>query len=276
MTKNLSIKLGCDPELFMMDRGGIVRSAIGRIGGSKYAPMPLVALGDGFAVQEDNVAMEFNIPPAANAKEFVDYIGKTIEHLTEGIKKQYDFDICPLSAARFGDEELDNPAAKVFGCDPDFNAWTGRRNPRPRAADKNLRSCGGHIHVGYLDDPQFKDEKWHHPEVDRAMARAMDLFLGVPSVMMDNGDLRKQLYGKAGAYRQKSYGVEYRTLSNFWVLKPRLIQWAWENTERAVKAVVEQFPVEEDKDLILEAINANEKDIAQHLCNKYKLDVIHV
>jgi len=59
----------------------------------------------------------------------------------------------------------------------------------------------------------------------------MDLYLGVPSVLMDKGELRKQLYGKAGAYRMKPYGVEYRTLSNFWIFSDTTIGWVWDNTD---------------------------------------------
>ena len=106
--------------------------------------------------------------------------------------------------------ELEHPNAQTFGCDPDFNAWTGRKNPRPKATDKNLRSCGGHVHIGYLEG-KYKDL------APRSIIKACDLYMGIPAVFMDNGTLRKQLYGKAGAYRQKGYGVEYRSLSNFWI-----------------------------------------------------------
>ncbi|MFN7883528.1 MAG: putative amidoligase domain-containing protein [bacterium] len=261
----MQLKLGCDPEVFMVDLQGNLRSAIGRIGGTKTSPQPL-PLGDGYAVQEDNVAMEFNIPPASNAKEYVEYIGKTLSFLKEGIQSMYQYDISKLSAASWPEEELQTPQAQMFGCDPDFNAWTGDKNPRPKAEDTNLRSCGGHVHVGF--DKSIVDTK--------ALIKCMDLYHGVPSVLMDEGELRKQLYGKRGAYREKPFGAEYRVLSNFWIFNPATIEWVWRNAERAVAAVEAQFPINELDDQILQAIDNNDKAMAEQLVKDFKLEVVHV
>lgn len=261
----MKIKLGCDPEVFMADLQGNLKSAVGLIGGSKERPMEL-PIGQGYCVQEDNVAMEFNIPPATNAGEYIESIQKTLQFLSSGIKDMYGFQIVPISAASWPKEELMSPAALTFGCDPDYNAWTGEKNPRPKADDPSLRSCGGHIHVGYEKD-----------SLDgKRLIRMMDAFLGVPSVLMDPDERRKLLYGKRGAYRDKPYGVEYRTLSNFWIFKPPLIDWVWRNTERAVAAVEAQFPIEEYDDEILQAIDNNNKAVAGQLVNKLNLEVIHV
>ncbi len=111
----------------------------------------------------------------------------------------------------------------------------------------------------------------------KQLIKAMDLFLGVPSVIMDSGELRKTLYGKAGAYRDKpAYGVEYRTLSNFWVNDDRLIKWVWDNTEKAVQAVESQFALDDYKDSILDAINNNNREAAIHLINTVNLEVLNV
>ena len=107
-------------------------------------------------------------------------------------------------------------------------------------------------------------------ENTNAVIKAMDLFLGVPSVLMDNGIDRKKLYGKAGAFRSKPYGVEYRTLSNFWIFKPELIDWVWRNCERALGnlgAAAQASHVEE-------CINNNDAKLAQALINEYNLEVI--
>jgi hypothetical protein len=262
----MQFKLGCDPELFLQNATGKLMASCGLIGGSKAVPLPLPFLGEGYAVQEDNVAIEFNIPPASNAAEFQESIKKTLAHLVERVKSEYDFSLSTLSAASFSKDQLENPAAREFGCDPDYNAWTMRRNPKPKAEDDTLRSCGGHVHVGY--DKKRMDEVM--------LIRAMDLFLGVPSVLMDKGELRKQLYGKAGAFRNKNYGVEYRTLSNFWVPNERLTKWVWDNTEKAVTAVEARFAVDDYKDSILDAIDNNNKEAAAYLVKQCNLEVVHV
>lgn len=259
-------KLGCDPELFLADVTGKLRASCGLIGGSKEAPQPLTDLGEGYAVQEDNVAIEFNIPPASNAREFVNSVARTMKFLSDGVHNGLGFHIVNLSAASFPKDELVSPAALVFGCDPDFNAWTGKRNPKPKADDETLRSAGGHVHVGF--DKNKLDGK--------QLIKNMDFHMGVASVLMDKGEKRKLLYGKRGAYREKDYGFEYRTLSNFWTFDPRLTQWVWDCTERAVEATVAGFAVDEYDEAILDAIDNNNKEVASYLVDKFKLEVVHV
>lgn len=263
----MNLKLGCDPEIFLQDIDGKLRASCGLIGGTKEAPMPLDALGLGYAVQEDNVAIEFNIPPAESAKQFQESIARTLEFLTNSIDGMYGLKLVNMSAASFPKDQLEHPAARVFGCDPDFNAWTGRRNPKPKAEDETLRSCGGHVHVGGYDKSKLDT---------RQIIKTMDAYLGVPSVLMDKGEMRKQLYGKRGAYRDKPYGCEYRTLSNFWIFDPALVDWVFRNTQRSVMAVDSQFVVDEYGDAILDAIDNNNKEAANWLVQELNLEVLHV
>lgn len=263
---SMKFTLGCDPEVFLQDLHGAFKSSVGLIGGSKAHPMPL-PIGNGFSVQEDNVAMEFNIPPAASVEEYIKHIQSTLQFLTDGVKSSYGFTISSDSATSFPIEELQTPAAQTFGCDPDYNAWTGQKNPRPQVEDNTLRSCGGHIHVG-VDKSQVNIVN---------LIRAMDLYHGVPSVLMDKkGMKRRPLYGKRGAYREKPYGVEYRTLSNFWIFNPQYIDWVWRNTDRALSAVESQFPVEEYDEAILNAIDNNDIEAAEYLVKHLNLEVVNV
>jgi hypothetical protein len=99
----------------------------------------------------------------------------------------------------------------------------------------------------------------------------MDLYLGVPSVLMDQGEQRKKMYGAAGAHRVKSYGVEYRTLSNFWIFEEKLIRWAWDNTARSVASELDLDSISKD---ILRAINKNDKKVARDLVDAFNLEVV--
>lgn len=261
----MKFKLGCDPEIFLQDAAGALIASCDRIGGSKEFPRPL-PIGDGFAVQEDNVAIEFNTPPAEDANEFSNNISKTIEYLS-GLIGEQGLRFNHSSAQYFPDEQLWHPMASVFGCDPDFNAWlNGARNPAPKADDHRLRSAGGHVHVGIQVNKRA--------EVI-SIVQLMDLMLGVPSTLQDQGALRKKLYGKAGAFRFKPYGLEYRTLSNYWVFDDTYRQWVWRATERAIQAHEDKMLFLDDKDHILEAINNDNKDAARWLVDKYNLDVVH-
>lgn len=252
--------IGADPEIFVGDAQG-VRSIIGKIGGTKRRPLPL-PLGDGFAVQEDNVALEFNIPACASRAAFIKAIADATGFLEQIMQDNHGLKFDKRSAVSFPDSEFYDPAAFQFGCEPDYNAWTKERNPRPASPDKNLRSCGGHIHIG------FKGLDPHE------VIKACDLFHGVPSVLMDKGELRKQLYGKAGAFRNTRYGVEYRTLSNYWVFEERLCGWAYDNVERALAAVAGGMCFVDDRTAILAAIDGNDKAAAAMLVAKHGLEVV--
>src|SRR5690606_5853835 len=90
------------------------------------------------------------------------------------------------------------------------------------------RTCGGHIHIGY-DSPDFI--------VSEDIVHAMDTVLGLESINLDKDDRRREMYGKAGCFRVKDYGVEYRTLSNFWLQSDELKKWAYNKTLEAIEMV---------------------------------------
>lgn len=257
------VSIGCDPELFLQDADGNIRSAIGKFGGTKEKPEPLKPLGEGFAVQEDNILVEFNIPPAKDPTEFLAHVDKTVKLLSLRAAKM-GLSFANGSAYSVSPKELDHPKAKVFGCDPDFNAYTGAPNPKPRADDPNLRSAGGHIAFGF-SEPLDDNGK-------RFAVAMMDMVLGLPSLLVDEGEKRKQLYGKAGAYRPKPFGVEYRTLSNFWLFKPKIIQALLTDFNRSITyhdAQVMAQGVRSLKhpfwDACRIAINTNNKDFAKDI-----------
>lgn len=240
-------KIGCDPEMFLVDSNNKFKSVIGLLGADKWHPRKLSEVGH--AVLEDNVAVEFNIPPCSTFEDFKREIQFTMQEVKKLLPQDLMFN--QDSAVSFPNEELQTEAAWVFGCEPDFNAWLMAENPKPEAEDKNLRSCGGHIHIG-SDIAIAKPVE---------VVRACDLFLGVPSVVMDKGVLRRKLYGGAGAFRFKDYGVEYRTLSNFWIFKDSLIKWAYEGTQRALEFVDSGKEIPDaHADLIQDCINNNNNE----------------
>jgi len=250
---------GCDPELFLKNtKTGQLISSIGLIGGSKDFPMPI---GNGCAVQEDNVAVEFNIPPCNNAKDFIDSINFNKAYLKRKAES-LGLELLIQPSAVFDDEQLATPAAKVFGCDPDFNAWKdGAINPRPKCKNKNLRSAGGHIHIAVPDGVDIIE-----------VVKAMDLFVGCQMLEFDHDEDRRLLYGKAGAYRKKSYGVEYRTASNAWIETDERMQWAWDQTDKAVDFVVNGGVItEEQGKLIQKCINESDADALAQLKMEFGL-----
>lgn len=257
------MRLGCDPEIFLKDRNGKHISAIGYIKAGKDNPLQIPDMPKGFTLQEDNVALEYGIPPASSADEFVAHIEAVMKKSREWFPKGLSFS--KLSCTVFTEDQMQHPLAHIFGCDPDYCAWTGKVNGSPRPPHEFMRSAGGHVHVETDQDPLWVGQK-------------MDLFLGVGSVLMDKGEERKKMYGKAGAIRKKPYGVEYRTLSNFWIapggtkkLRERLCRWVWNQTAEALAFTGD---LSEDGEFIQRAINTNDKDLAKAICEHYNLKVI--
>jgi hypothetical protein len=260
---NLRFTLGCDPEIFCLNDKEEYKSAIDTFGGTKELPRRLDVLGDGFAVQEDNVALEFNIPPSSTSDEFNKNINAVVNYLATIAKDAFNLHFSKESGVYFPVEELMDPRALEFGCDPDYNGWTGKKNPRPEGASPRLRSAGGHVHVGLEQKLSMKDKM--------RIVRLMDLHLGIPSVLLDNGIIRKELYGKAGAMRFKPYGLEYRTLSNFWVFSDSLNKWVWDSTERALDDFQKGRDVLDKEALITSTINDNNTRVAAEMVSEYGL-----
>jgi hypothetical protein len=262
-----SITAGADPEFFLRS-GKVFIPSTKIIGGTKKSPIPIPGLPDGFSMQEDNIMGEFNIPPCKDAKTFSHSIGIALKSISELIPSNTEIVIQP--SAVFKPKFTKTRAAKVFGCDPDINAWTESPNRFMPAEDPNLRCCGGHIHVGLPNELMGYTSR-------HDVIRAMDVFLGLPSIIMDKDTKRREMYGKAGSFRQKSYGVEYRTLSNFWIQTEALREWAFESTQVAVDSSTEPAFMEsilKNKDAIIEAINFQDVNAATDLCNHYNVTVL--
>lgn len=262
MTKRIPL-IGSDPEMFVA-RNGQPSSAIGLIGGSKNEPRR-VNLG---ALQEDNVLLEFNIDPASNLEEFQRNIKAVLEQGRDSIR-QYELDVQrKLSSHVYPLETLRSfgKPAFVFGCEPDFNAWTFQPNVMPKDVDPGLRTAGGHLHIGYghLEEVTV--------ETSEAIAQMCDFVLGLPSLLMDTDDMRRALYGKAGAIRYKSYGVEYRTLSNFWIWEDETLAWAYEGAVRAYtdRHLLDAYCDVISGDEVQRIINTNDKDGARQALEALK------
>lgn len=206
-------------------------SAHGMIKGDKKNPFPV----KNGAVQVDGMALEFNIDPASTSQEFVQNIRSVMAQLSE-LVPGYDLIATPI--AEFGAEYINSqpPAALELGCEPDFNAWEdGRANPRPNG-NLDFRTGAGHVHVGWL---KGADINMAHLDACVALTKQLDYYLGIPSLLYDKDNKRRTMYGAAGAFRPKSYGVEYRVLSNAWLKDDRLIEWVHNNTILAVNRYLE-------------------------------------
>ena len=106
--------------------------------------------------------------------------------------------------------------------------------------------------------------------------KTMDLFVGIPSVIQEPENDRKKLYGKAGAFRFKEYGVEYRTVSNYYLENEKLTKWVFGATIKALDFVNDERmdEIEAVAEIIQEAINNNDKVLAGNLINQFNLELV--
>ena len=218
-----NVTIGSDVEFFVSNGKDIV-SAEGLIRGTKSEPHRYDPDNAFFATQLDNVLAEGNIPPAKTADEFITYLNSlrgTIDSMLPAGHSTV------AKAAHVMDKKFMTEHAKVFGCDPSQNAWTFETvfpQPDPKST---LRSAGFHIHIGY-NKPNLKNN------ID--LIRAMDLLIGVPGILMEPAsDRRKVGYGQSGNFRPQNHGVEYRTLSSYFVSSPEIIRWCFDTTMAAVE-----------------------------------------
>lgn len=246
------VLVGSDPELFV-GRDGQVLTAIGTIGGTKNEPRP-VPLG---ALQEDNVLLEYNIEPAADFDSFKRNILSVLEEGRKELAK-FNLDVIRGLSSHIYEEQIlheAGEAAWVFGCEPDYNGWTRDMNTMPRDVHPCLRTAGGHLHIGFGHLERVTKSK------SANVIKMCDYLLGLGSVLLDKDEQRKQLYGKAGACRFKSYGPEYRTLSNFWLFSDELLKWAYDGAVASYERL-EDLPVFEKllpSDRIQNIINTGNK-----------------
>lgn len=260
LIKNPSV--GADPEMFLFSpKLNKFVPVCGLVGGTKDNPLPIT--DKGHAVQEDNVLIEYCIPPSATLKEFVDNIIFTKKHIDEKILKPLDLVSMCIASADFDPDDLQSPAAKHFGCTPDYNAWTYEEN-KVGVALPTLRTAGGHVHLGYADND---------PERSLELIRLFDLFLGVPSIILDTDVKRRQMYGKAGAYRLKpDYGFEYRVLSTFWTDNRQKIAWVYNSVMNCIKYYNEGGTITNPKDIV-HCINQADINAAFDILDDYNIEI---
>lgn len=255
----LDYLVGSDIEVFLKEGNEII-SAEGYIEGTKEKPFELDRKG--CAVSLDNILMEFNVNPTKDYEEMWEDIIFNLNFIHNSLPDG--MDIAIQSSAILDAKWLQTDNAKLLGCEPDYSVYTRAMNIAPNTEGLLSRSAGGHIHIG---SPILINNF----ELIEKVAKAFDLFLGVPSLILDPDTERRKLYGKAGCVRFcEKYGFEYRTLSNFWIKNKELVKWVFQNVDRAIQFVNnnEELP---DEQLIINTINNNDTATAKELINQYKL-----
>jgi len=221
-----NITLGADPEIFICDENEIVSAEGLTEGGSKYAPRPITE--EGHAIQEDGIMFEYNIPPCSTEEEWIENHQVCQDYLLV-LAEANGYKFSTKVSDEVNEKYLQTLQASTFGCEPDYNVYLGDNNPTPDS-NTNLRCAGGHVAIGYPNANEEQTEK---------IVKVFDMFVVLPALFKDNDTRRRELYGKAGSFRFKDFGVECRALSNFWIHTPETMSWVFNQTLKAVNFVLD-------------------------------------
>jgi hypothetical protein len=230
----MQILIGTDPEVFVRDAAGkyfsVEDKAHGKlIPGTKFEPHRV----NSGAIQRDGVALEFNTIPASTSDEFLTYIEDVMKQMEATFKSiRPDLEIVMTPTATFDREYFDAlpEEVKLLGCTPDYNAYTGKEN-EPPSTDEPFRTGSGHLHIGWTRWENPHDEA--HFDTCMALVRQLDCILYPASLLWDDDDKRRTLYGKIGAFRPKEYGVEYRPLSNAYLSSKKTQKYVFDVAMKA-------------------------------------------
>jgi len=233
--------LGTDPEFFVTDKKGKVLASDKFFPGKKE-PWHFDINNEYQALFFDGIQAEMNIIPS-KCRETVSYfVRQALIKAKEKIGSDHDILLKPSVRVQKSVINGADPQAKIFGCEPDFNAYTLGQNTCEMDASKHpYRYAGGHIHIGMgskyakAGNPEYEIAKTEEGHI-RAI-KFIDYITGAILVMMDKGvdaKRRRTKYGTAGCFRPTPYGLEYRTPSCWWMKSPAtfsltfgLIRLAW-------------------------------------------------
>lgn len=272
------IYFGCDPEFFFEKDGKIVGSEKVLKGGgvevlSDRINDNLQKEGNGgfSAFVLDGVQVELN-PNAHKCRQALGVeLSLAFKALRLHLDKSGGFSACFKQTIEVDKKELKSLSDKSreFGCAPSLNIYDEGPKIQVDAAKYHKRSAGGHIHIGLKELPSVFEHRLR-------LLPLMDILVGLTCVLIDRdpGNVeRRKYYGRAGEHRLPDHGLEYRTLSNFWLRSYPLMGLVMGLTRMAVSVLNTTLTTtwDAERELIkcvdmrkvVEAINTNNLKIAQ-------------
>lgn len=255
--------IGSDPEVFAEDGEGNLVPAFEFLGpaddSSKTAPN-----GDrGYSGMPfwDGYQAEFNTVPDTCLAYHTDAVRTGLVATQEALRRKYPkgklsvkttFDIPP--------ERLltDDKKYVNFGCTPSKSVY-GEKFPDVDPASIPFRSAGGHLH--------FSMNKKFAKEAVKNLDRILGV-ISVPLFQYYDESRRRLLYGRAGEYRLPKYGIEYRTLSNAWMIHPATAHFVYEIGRRCVGLAEEEIVWADwnvDEDEVRKCINECDVELAKKI-----------
>ena len=273
--KSSKIYLGCDPEFFIKNKDG------GVVGAEKVLPKEGLnnpATDGGLnKIIIDGVQMEINPRAATCRAHLANDIKSCFAQIDTILKvKGNDLQLFNGITVEMKPEELAalDEQSRKFGCAPSNNKHTSSVSKIDVDPETYMfRSAGGHIHLGHpygssaeinrgIDwklNPEYRalTEK----EQQLKVVDLLDIVVGNTCVLLDRDPSnaeRRKVYGRAGEFRTPPHGLEYRTLSNFWLKHIHLYSFVFEMARQCVYMVAD--PLWTDKHLFEWGYHSDQRD----------------
>jgi hypothetical protein len=247
------MNIGCDPEFFFKKkglRGKIVESSVALPNGDVAEQYGSLIIRDGFQGELNPQADTCRQRLAGNIYRSM----RKIEEMGYSMVLGAGYWVPKAEFASLSDD------SKKFGCIPSENIY-GEQGAILDATEYLFRPAGGHIHLQLTPTLKTRVGK---------VVRLLDIFVGNTCVPLDQDPLqveRRKNYGRAGEFRIKPYGVEYRTPSNFWLGRYEYMSMVFGLARMALAVASREAIADEVIELfrgpdIATAINENNKDLA--------------
>lgn len=263
--------IGSDPEFFYMKDGKVLSSEL-------VLPKDGL-LSSGGKITIDGVQAEINPTTETcrelHANQIARCLHKVYRELPKGVTVSFD----PLVPIELPVLDKLSEKAKHFGCTPSYNVYDNDNKMSIADSSKYpFRPAGGHIHLG---GSESKDYKKLYKDL-KTLIPMLDIIVGNTCVLIDRHEgnkERRMCYGRAGEFRTPKHGVEYRTLSNFWLKSYPLMSFVFALSRMAmdiihfstkennfVKEIMDAVDIKD----IRKAINNNDFDLALKNFSKIK------
>jgi hypothetical protein len=249
---------GSDPEIFLLDKEGSVVPSKVLLGESKFEVSNVgEVVQDGFQVELHPYDSFCRQIAASNIAYLITEFDKHVREKGYMLSFAHGYTLKKKEFERLPVEE------RVFGCNPTVNAYDEFLK-KPSGETVRLRTGGGHIHLalphGVRGNAKYAEK----------LVRVLDILVGNTCVLFDQTEAstkRRKYYGRAGEFRMKPYGIEYRVPSNFWLRSYFLWSMVSGLSREAVmmtltgSVATELIDCVDEKD-IRKAINSNDAELA--------------
>jgi hypothetical protein len=257
---SIGMSLGTDPEVFVVDETGEVIPAW------EFAPKK--GKGNGQCYW-DGFQAEFTVHAGNCLALMADSLQKGLAQTLQTARKQFPkaklsldnvLEVSPQVLKACKDEHA------ALGCDPSENIYGAKGKAVLDGRKLPMRFAGGHMHFGVGRQM---------PKTTEAIVKTLDAIVGVSGVSLAAGidsAVRRQFYGLAGEYRLPAHGIEWRTLSNFWLTHPGIMHLVFDLGRECVRLGHGglRYLWEADEQEVQDIINGNDVQAARKLLDRNK------